>query len=41
MGGNRNSELQQNFEKLTPEEKFGSEVKRVKVFGLPTVVGSQ
>ena len=33
MGGNRNSELQQNFEKLTPEEKFRSEVKGVKVFG--------
>ena len=33
MDGNRNLELQKNFEKLTPEEKFRSEVERMKVFG--------
>ena len=33
ISGNRNSELQRNFEKLTPEEKFRSEEERVKVFG--------
>ena len=32
IGWNRNLELQQNFEKLTPEEKFRSEVERMKVF---------
>ena len=32
INANRNSELQQNFEKLTPEEKFRSEVENVKGF---------
>ena len=32
INANRNSELQRNFEKLTPEEKFHSEVESVKGF---------
>ena len=32
INANRNSELQRNFEKLTPEEKFRSEVENVKGF---------
>ena len=32
INANGNSELQRNFEKLTPEEKFRSEVESVKVF---------
>ena len=41
INANGNSELQQNLEKLTPEEKFRSEVERVKVHDIKKIKKGQ